>query len=119
VRSLKDIGGIINIASNSFPRFWIQYAVTPYKIDFLAGTTAVNATEYFPYIQTGQLKGLLAGGIAAAEYESLLLDKHVISKRGDASRGLGSQSLALIVILLFILVGNIGYFASKKLGDKV
>ena len=116
VKSLKDTSGVINIASNAFPRFWIQYAVTPYSINFLAGTTAVNATEYYPFLQTGQLKGLLAGGKAAAEYESLLVKNNILKSTGDASKGLGSQSLAIIVILIFIVIGNIGYFARRNEG---
>ena len=118
INSLKDVSAVINIASNAFPRFWIQYAATPFNIDFLAGTTAVNATEYFPFLQTGQLKGLLAGGRAAAAYENLLVQEGVLMKTGDATKALGSQSLALLVILLFIAIGNVGYFAGRSRGKE-
>ncbi len=116
VHSLRDVSAVVNIASNSFPKFWIQYAVTPFDIDFLAGTTAVQAAEYFPFLQTGQLKGLLGGGRAAAEYETLLLRSGVLTRRGDATRGLGSQSLALLVILAFIAIGNVGWLAARRAG---
>lgn len=114
VKSLKDVSAVINIASNAFPRFWIQYSVTPHQFDFLAGTTAVGATEYFPYLQTGQLKGLLAGGRGAAEYEALLYEKGVLKSLGDATTGLGSQSLALFTILGFIALGNIAFFWGRE-----
>ncbi|MBN2716266.1 MAG: hypothetical protein JXX14_10455 [Deltaproteobacteria bacterium] len=113
VNSLRDVSVVINIASNAFPRFWIQYSVTPHGFDFLAGTTAVGATEYYPYLQTGQLKGLLAGGRGAAEYETLLVEKGILKGPGDATAGLGAQSLALFTILGFILIGNVAYFLNR------
>ena len=118
VKSLKDVSAVVDIASNSMPRFWVQYGVAPHGIDLIVGATAVNATDYYPYLQTGQIKGLLAGGRAAAEYEGLLLDRGVRREPGDATRGLGSQSLALAVILAFILIGNAAYFLSRAGGAK-
>lgn len=114
VEKLADVSAVVNIASNSFPKFWIQYGVAPFGFDLLVGCTAVNATDLYPYLQTGQLKGMLAGGRAGAEYEALLVEKGIVEKTGDATRGLGSQSLALMAILLFIAVGNAGYFLGKK-----
>jgi hypothetical protein len=113
VKSLKDVAAVINIAANSFPRFWVQYGVAPFGFDLIVGATAVNATDYYPYLQAGQIKGLLAGGRAAAEYEGILVDRKILQKPGDATRGLGSQSLALAVILAFIAIGNAAYFLGR------
>jgi hypothetical protein len=118
VKSLRDVSAVVNIASNSFPRFWVQYGVAPFGFDLIVGATAVNATDYYPYLQTGQIKGLLAGGRAAAEYEGILVDRKILAKPGDATRGLGSQSLALAVILAFIAVGNAAYFLGRGLAAK-
>lgn len=114
VNNLHDVSAVVNIASNAFPMFWIQYSVTPHGLDFLAGTTAVHAAECFPYLQTRQLKGLLVGGRGAAEYETYLKKIGVLSQFGDATKGLGSQSLALFTILGFIALGNIAYFTLKR-----
>ena len=114
VKSLKDVSAVVDIASNSFPRFWVQYGVAPFGFDLIIGATAVNATDYYPYLQTGQIKGLLAGGRAAAEYEGILVDRGILPEPGDATRGLGSQSLALAVILAFIAIGNAAYFLGKS-----
>jgi hypothetical protein len=114
VKSLKDVSAVVNIASNSFPTFWVQYSVAPFGFDFIVGATAVNATDYYPYLQTGQIKGLLAGGRAAAEYEGILVDRGILPGPGDATRGLGSQSLALAVILAFIAIGNAAYFLGRR-----
>jgi hypothetical protein len=114
VGSYRNLAGIVNIASNSMPRFWINYAVAPFGVRLLVACTAVQATDYYPYLQTGQVAGLLGGGRAGAEYEGMLLDSGVIDSAGDATRGLGSQSLALMAILLFIVLGNVGYFAARR-----
>jgi hypothetical protein len=114
VGSYRDLAGIVNVASNSMPKFWINYAVAPFGVRLLVACTAVQATDYYPYLQSGQVAGLLGGGRAGAEYEGLLLDAGVLEAAGDATRGLGSQSLALVAILLFIALGNVGYFAARR-----
>jgi hypothetical protein len=113
VRSLKDASALIDIAANSNPRFWINFAVEPHGITLLMAATAVDATNYFPFLQTGQVKGLIAGGRAGAEYESILRKRGIMKSIGDGTRALGSQSLSLLVIIAFILIGNIGYFAGR------
>ena len=114
VRRLGDVGAVISVAANSMPRFWVQYGVMPFGFDLIVGATAVNATDYFPYLQAGQIRGLLAGGRAAAEYEEMLLDRGIRKAAGDATRGLGSQSLALAVILAFIAIGNAAHFLGRR-----
>jgi hypothetical protein len=113
VNSYRDVSAVIDVASNSMPRFWINYGVAPFGFDFLVACTAVQATDYYPYLQTGQVEGLLAGGRAGAEYEGLLVAAGVLERAGDATRGLGSQSLALVAILIFIALGNAGYLAAR------
>jgi hypothetical protein len=114
VDSLKDVSAVIDIAANSNPRHWINYVVSPFGVDLLMASTAVQATDYFPFLQTGQLKGLIAGGRAGAELETILVREGVLRHTGDATRSLGSQSLALLVILGFIVLGNVGYFAGRR-----
>jgi len=116
LRNYDDASGVVNIASNVMPKFWIQMGVGPYGFDFVMACTAVQATDYYPYLQTGQVKGLLAGGRAGAEYETLLVGEGVLESTGVATRGLGSQSLALIAMLAFIVIGNAGYLAERLRG---
>jgi hypothetical protein len=113
LKNYEDVAAVIDIASNVMPKFWIQMGVGTYGFDFLMACTAVQATNYYPYLQSGQVKGLLAGGRAGAEYEALLVEKGVLEQTGDATRGLGSQSLALMAMLAFIVLGNAGYLASR------
>lgn len=114
IHSLKDGSALIDIASNSNPRFWVNFAVEPHGVRFLIATTAVDGPNYFPFLQTGQVKGLIAGGRAGAEYEGILKRRGILKGMGDATRALGSQSLSLLVIIAFIVLGNIGFFASRS-----
>ncbi|MCP4599363.1 MAG: hypothetical protein GY847_02310 [Proteobacteria bacterium] len=116
VKKLGDVSAVCDIASNIMPQYWITWGVAPFGFDFLMATTATQATDYFPYIQTGQVKGLIAGGRAGAEYEWMLVDEGVLSKPGGSVSGLGSQSLALLTIVAFIILGNIGYFSGRRNG---
>ncbi len=118
VDTLKDFAAVISIAGNSNPRFWINFAQVPFGIDLLAVVTAVEATNYFPFLQTGQLKGMIGGGRAGAEFEQLLVERGILERTGDATRSLGAQSLALLIIMGFILIGNAGWFLSRMGGGE-
>ncbi|MBC7288243.1 MAG: hypothetical protein H5T86_09415 [Armatimonadetes bacterium] len=108
VRNYNDIGLVIDLASSNTPGDWIRYAQTGFKQAVAAGITAVMATDYYPYLQSGQLVGLLNGLKGAAEYERL------VRYKGLASLGMTSQSIAHIAIIVFVLLGNIGYFAARR-----
>ena len=116
VERLEDLSTLLCIAGNSNPRHWINYAQVPFGIHFLAAMTAVEATNYFPFLQTGQLEGMLGGGRAGAEYEQLLVAREILKEQGDATRNLGAQSAALWVIMAFIVLGNIGWLAGRGRG---
>ncbi len=116
---LGDFSAVIDIASNTMPQFWISYGVAPFGFEFLMACTAVQATDYFPYVQTGQVDGLIAGGRAGAELEWLLVDAGFLDEPGDATRALGSQSLAIAAILGLIVIGNLGHFAARSKDKQV
>jgi hypothetical protein len=108
VRNFSDLALIVNI-SGGLPgtKEWIQQVVLRFHIRLVSGCTAVSAPEFYPYLQSGQLVGLLGGMKGAAEYEQL------VGVSGLGKRGMDSQSIAHLVILLFIVVGNIAYFSMK------
>jgi len=87
---------------------WVQQVVSRYHLPMVAGVTAVSAPEYYPYLQAGQLKGLLGGMAGGAEYEVL------IKKPALATRGMDAQSLAHIFIALMILLGNLAFLGAEK-----
>ena len=77
------------------------------------GTTAVSAPGLLPYVNSQkQLYGLLGGLKAASEYETL------INKIGSATIKMDAQSIAHLLILAFILIGNIKAFVTKKRSEQ-
>ena len=77
-----------------------------------SGVTSIQVNEVMPYVQSGQMVGVLAGMPGAAEYESL------IGQKGSATSGMDAQSVAHLVIVLFIVLGNISYFIDRKRSRK-
>ena len=86
---------------------WVQYAVDPTNVPMSTGTTSIQVNEVMPYVQAGQVQGILAGMPGAAEYEKL------IDHPGIGTSGMDAQSVAHLVIVLFIILGNIGYFIER------
>lgn len=108
VENLKDIDFILGLtAGDPGMKHWVMIAQARYQKVVGGGCTAVSAPEFFPYLQSGQLVGLLGGMLGAAEYEVL------VGKKGDATAGMDAQSMAHALIILFILVGNIAFFVQK------
>jgi hypothetical protein len=108
IKNYKDISLLVDIAAGSTPEAWIVYAGSKYNQTIAVGCTAVSAVGYYPFLNTGQIIGLLGGMKGAAEYESLT------GNRGTATAGMDSQSIAHIAIILLIVVANISYLATRR-----
>ena len=102
IENYNSLALLVNISAG-YPgtKEWVQQVVSRYHIPMVAAVTAVSAPEYYPYLQTRQLHGLLGGMAGAAEYEALL------DAPGLAMRGMDAQSLAHVFIALMIILGNI------------
>ncbi len=95
---------------------WVQYAGTPGNIPVAAGCTAVQAPLLYPYYP-GQLQGLMGGIKAAAEFEQLLVQRYPQFKGQAYSTALlrmGPQTVTHLVIIFFILVGNITFAILRR-----
>ena len=114
VKNYKNIAIAIVLAAADYPLDWIRYPQTRYGVKVGAGLTAVMAPKYYPFIQTGQLSGMMSGMKGAAEYEKLILAHGYATELGTAETGMNSQSMIHILIIVFIILGNIGYFFSRK-----
>jgi hypothetical protein len=108
VDKYDDIAFVFAISDNATIDYWVSIAGARFGVTIGAGVTAVMAPKLFAYIDAGQLVGLLGGMKGGAEYEKLL-------NRPDwATRGMGAQSLVHLIIIGFIVLGNIGYFLTPK-----
>lgn len=113
IKNFKDFDFLFS-ASAGYPGTieWVQYASDPTGIPMSSGVTSIQVNEVMPYVQSGQMVGVLAGMPGAAEYESL------IGQKGSATSGMDAQSIAHLVIVLFIVLGNISYFIDRKRSRK-
>lgn len=107
IKSYRDVPLVVGFASGTEMVLWIQYAGARYGQRIVAGAAAVMATVFYPYLDSGQIEGLIPGLRGASEYEQL------IGTVGRASQGMDAQSVAHVLIICFILLGNVGYLASR------
>ena len=115
VENIDDAAFIINMSAG-FPGAveWIQYAADPHKIPMTSGNTSIQVNEVLPYVKSGQMQGIIAGMPAAAEYEALIRRAGITEQAGEATSSMDAQSIAHLVIVLFIVLGNISYFVKRK-----
>ena len=81
---------------------------SPNKIPLVEAAISVSIPECMPLVQAGQISGLLAGMKGAAEYEVL------VEKPGSATAGMDAQSFSHALIIIFMILGNIGYIVTKN-----
>jgi hypothetical protein len=119
LKNYDDAGILVSIASSATPQAWINLAQTQFGIHLGCGITAVSAADYYPYVNSGQFSGMLAGMKGAAEYEELLEQRMVKNGldwglRRKGTEAMSSQAAAHLAIIAFIIIGNIGYFATRR-----
>jgi hypothetical protein len=146
IKNYNEMNLVIDFAASAAVYQWITYARSRFGANVAAGVTAVMAADNYPYLQTGQLIGMLAGLKGAAEYEKLIdvfamhreiVDGQEVIVSRDFSKevlkdswiklsdiknpsyktariGMNAQTVAHIMIIVFIILGNIGYFVNKK-----
>jgi hypothetical protein len=109
VRNFSNIDFSFNLSAG-YPGTveWVQVAVDRYGLKMGTGNTAVQATSVYPYLRSGQLKGLLGGLSGAAEFEK------ACGVVGKGTKFMVSQSFSHVVVIAFIIIGNAAYFLVDK-----
>ena len=110
INNFDKLGCVISLsAGDPGLKQWVMIAHDTFGKPVVGGTTAVQAPIMLAYVnEQQQLVGLLGGLKGAAEYELL------VNKPGFATKGMDAQSVAHLIIIIFILIGNVGYFATRK-----
>jgi hypothetical protein len=111
VRNYSSFPLLVSISSG-YPgtKEYVQQVQGRFHIKMVSGVTAVSAPEYYPYLQSGQLLGLLGGMAGAAEYEKAR------GESGAATRGMVPQSFAHLFVAFCILLGNLVQWMKKREG---
>ena len=111
VRNYSSFPLLVSISSG-YPgtKEYVQQVQGRFHIKMIAGVTAVSAPEYYPYLQSGQLLGLLGGMAGAAEYEKTR------GESGKATSGMVPQSFAHLFVAFCIFAGNAVQWMKKREG---
>ncbi|UJS19520.1 MAG: hypothetical protein L3J18_11465 [Candidatus Brocadia sp.] len=108
IDSLREIKFLFDLAAGTTIETWIAFGKEKYKFELGAGCTAVMGPDMYPFLQSKQLTGLLGGLKGAAEYETL------VRKKGSAVNGMRPQSVVHVIIIIFVIFGNIIYFTTRR-----
>ncbi|NPB03230.1 MAG: hypothetical protein GXO39_02300 [Thermotogae bacterium] len=108
VKTIKDFDLVVDFAAGSTGESWVMITGARYGVPIIIGSTAVIAPSLYPLYQSGQIEGIIGGLKGAADYEYLI--KHP----GMATTGMLAQTGGHLVILLFIIIGNILYFFGPR-----
>ena len=111
---LNDITGASDTQAwvfftDSSAEAWVRQ-VGQLDVPIIGAVITVVAPQAEPFIQSGQLDGLLTGLRSAAEYETLM------ENPGAAVAAMDAQSLGHLLLILFILFGNMSHFVKRSQG---
>lgn len=101
-----EVSMLIDITGSNTIEKWYEF-LGPTKVKIGLGCTAVLAPEQYPFLDSGQLSGLLTGMKGAAEYEQLL------RAPGFAMPAMAGQSFAHLYIIALILLGNVAVLGQR------
>ncbi len=108
VKNYDQIALVLDLASSATPDAWITYTNTKYNQQVAAGVTGVMVSELYPYIQSGQLVGLMPGLLGAAEYETL------IDTPEKATAGMSVQSFVHLLVFVLVVIGNVAFLIQRR-----
>jgi len=110
VHNYENFAMLVGLEAGATGQAWVEYAGARFHQKIILALTAVSAPDAYYFYQSKQIEGLIGGMKGAAEYETLI-------KHPDlAVAGMAAQSFVHILIVLFIIFGNIAYFIEKKKG---
>ena len=118
IRAAKDFPLIVNV-SGGFPgtKEYVMQIQGQYSLKIVSSTTAVSGPEYIPFYKSGQIVGLAAGMVGAAQYEQLVMGEEAPpGERLGGKEGANVLNLGHLYIIMLITVGNIAYFATRNRG---
>lgn len=106
VNGAKDVQLYVFFSTQNSDMYVRQ--VSPYKIPIVGGLINTIAPQAEPYVNAGQLSGILVGLRGGAEYELLL------KSPGAGVASMDAQSMGHLLIIAFIILANLAYFFTRS-----
>jgi uncharacterized protein YneF (UPF0154 family) len=108
VNNYSQVAFVCDLTAGNVADAWISYGQSRFNFELALGLTGVMAADYYPFLNSGQLIGIMGGLFGAAQYEQLA------DNPGLAKDGMRVQVFAHLVIILFIIIANVGFFVSRR-----
>lgn len=114
--TIKDFAIVLSLTggNNGLQHVWVPFGNSKDHLTVAGGCTSVSGPSLTPYVQAGQIAGLLVGIKSAAEYERLLNEAGMKNALGAGVTSMDVQSIIHLVIMAFVILANISYFLEKK-----
>ncbi len=101
------------VTTSTDPVEWyVRQIYTPFKTPVLLMVVAVIGPSVQPFVGSKQVVGMISGQNQAAQYELL------IKRPGSAVAALDAQSGAHVVIMIYIVLGNLVYWPMRIMSKK-
>ena len=114
----KDIRGAVDIAlvtdstGGATPLYYTRHWYEVYGTPYVSNCISLMYPMYVPYVASGQIAGMLNGLRGGAEYE------YLINTPGSSIASMDAMSTSNLLIIFFVLIGNIAeYFIKSKKED--
>jgi hypothetical protein len=113
VINYDQIACVISLAAGNIADYWISDGQGRYNFKLAFALTGVMGADYYPYLSSKQIFGIIPGQYGAAQYEKL------VDNPGLAKDGMRVQLPAHWLIILFIAAGNIGFLVTRRQNQKL
>ncbi len=108
ISTFADVSLVIDFASGDTVDYWIVYGHEPHGVPLAAGVTGVIVSQMYPFLDSGQLQGLLSGALGGAEYEAL------VNAPGDGMKRVSVLSFAHFLVIGLVVLGNALYLMRRR-----
>lgn len=98
---------VVTFDAGTATGFYARQWQAKYGTAILSVPTAVNFSYFYPLYQAGSVKAILNGPRGCAEYEQL------IGAPGLANQGIDALSMGQLVVIGFIVLGNVAFIGDR------
>lgn len=117
VNSVKDVQVHWNIEYTP-TNDWFVWLDPTGKTPIVFASAGIVTGSWYPFLSSGQMKGMIAGIRGAAEYEDLVKAKYGALYQDHDLKGnrmLVPLAFGHLVIIVFIALGNLGMIAKRRM----
>ncbi len=107
INKATDIRLVLSSDTGDWCSYYIRQWRIPYGVPLAEIGIAMLGSEYMPHYRAGILFGMSVGVRGGAELEKL------IGEPADATIRMDAINISHILVIIAVLLGNIGYFASR------